>query len=207
MPGRKSDEEARKTRRRILDHAADMASVQGLDGISLGDLAAELEMSKAGVVGQFGSKEQLQLETLDHAVKLFTRLVWAPTRHRPHGLPRLLAICESWVQYLANPPLRGGCFLSAAAFEWDDRPGPVGDALRVALRNWTEILEAEITGAVEAGDLPADADPRELAYTLDALAAAATPARQLYGSTTAVDLCRRAMRSALDVTSDHSSVS
>lgn len=201
VAGRNSDEAARATRRRILLHVANVASEEGLDGLSIGRLATDLSLSKAGVVGPFGSKEDLQLATLDLAVQIFIDSVWTPAKASPPGLLRLEAVCDSWSAYLADPPLRGGCFVSAVAFEWDSRTGRVHDAVRQAARAWTDILEAEVRTAISAGELPADTDPEQVAFTLEALAAAATPARQLHGNDDAAKLCRRAMRSTLNLAS------
>src|SRR5690242_12542535 len=103
MPGRRSAAEARDTRAAILAAAADIASVEGLEGLTIGRLANELEMSKAGVIGHFGSKEELQLATLEYAAAIFRERVWVPAEHLPEGLPRLLATIEAWVRYAAEP--------------------------------------------------------------------------------------------------------
>lgn len=96
MAGRRSDSDARETRRLVLRRAADIASVEGLGGVTIGRLATDLGMSKAGVIGQFGSKEALQLATIDLAAGMFREAVWAPVEEEAPGLPRLLAICRSW---------------------------------------------------------------------------------------------------------------
>lgn len=158
-------------------------------------------MSKAGVVGPFGSKEDLQLATLDFAVQMFVDCVWTPATAAPSGIRRLEAICDSWTTYIANPPGRGGCLLAAAAFEWDSRDGPVHDAVRAAAQAWSATLEGEVRVAIDAGDLPPDADPEQIVFTLEALAAAATPAGQLRRDGSAAELCRRAMRSTLGLSS------
>jgi AcrR family transcriptional regulator len=173
------------TRRKILSVAADMASVEGLEGLTVGRLAAALDMSKAGVIGHFGSKLELQLATLDHAAEVFRNEVWSPAAPLSAGLPRLVAICGSWMEYAGRPAFPGGCFLAAASFEFDSRPGPVRDALITYLRRWHHTLVREITVAVAAGDLPARTDAEQLAVTLEAIAARVTPTRELYGDTQA----------------------
>jgi AcrR family transcriptional regulator len=95
MVGRRSAEVARSTRERILRQAADIASVEGLGGLSIGRLATDLEMSKSGVIGHFGSMEELQLATIDLGSQIFQTLVWDPTLAEPRGRPRLLAICDT----------------------------------------------------------------------------------------------------------------
>ncbi len=154
MAGRRSLVEASNTRHKILSRAADMASVEGLEGLTLGRLAAALGMSKAGVIGQFGNKLELQLATLDFAAEVFRSEVWRPAEHAPAGLPRLLAICGSWMDYAGRPAFPGGCFIAAASFEFDSRPGPVHDALAAYMRRWHAQLVEDAEIAVKAGDLP-----------------------------------------------------
>jgi AcrR family transcriptional regulator len=199
MAGRRSDAEARDTRAAILRRAADIASVEGLEGITIGRLAGELGMSKAGVIGHFGSKEALQLATLELAAEIFRQRVWAPVEHQPAGLPRLLAICESWTRYAKRPPFTGGCFIAAASFEFDGRSGRVHDALAKVVKRWRKTLTAEVETAVRAGELPAETDPEQVAFSLEALAAGANPARQLQGNRHAADWSLRAMHAVLGV--------
>jgi AcrR family transcriptional regulator len=181
MAGRKSVVEALDTRARILSLAADMASVEGLEGITVGKLAAALGMSKAGVIGHFGTKLELQLATLNHAAEVFRTEVWTPAEPMQEGMPRLAAICGYWMDYAGRPAFPGGCFLAAASFEFDSRPGPVRDALTTHLRRWHHRLVREISVAVAAGDLPARTNADQLAVALEAIAARVTPTRELYG--------------------------
>jgi AcrR family transcriptional regulator len=169
MP-RNSFAQARKTRSAIVDRAVDVASLEGLEGLTFGRLAKDVEMSKAGLVGHFGTKEELQLAALDEAIDRFRAAVPGRAENAPHGLPRLLAICDAWTQYPQNT-FQGGCFLTAASYEFDDRPGPVRDRVVDALAQWSEFLTREAATAIEAGDLPSDADPEQIAYELAALAA------------------------------------
>jgi AcrR family transcriptional regulator len=197
MPGRRSALDALETRGAILRRAADIASVEGLEGLTIGRLAAELEMSKSGVIGQFGSKEELQLATLEHAADVFRERVWDPVKHVEPGLPRLLAICESWTSYADEPSFSGGCFIAAALFEWDGRNGAVHDALAEVTGRWRRQLVSDISLAVSAGDLPADTDPDQVAFSLEALASGMNPARQLHGDTRAAAWSLQAMRAVL----------
>ena len=135
-------------------------------------------MSKAGAIGHFGNKLELQLATLDFAADVFRREVWQPAAHVSAGMPRLLAICDSWMNYAGRPAFPGGCFIAAVSFEFDSRPGPVHDALAVHMRRWHTQLVADATTAVEAGDLPASTDVEQIAFGLEALAARVTPTRQ-----------------------------
>jgi AcrR family transcriptional regulator len=199
MP-RRSAAEAAGTRDAIIRRAADIGSVEGLEGITIGRLAADLEMSKAGVIGHFGSKEELQLATLELAAELFIEQVWKPVEHLRPGLERLLGICESWTRYADEPILSGGCFIAAVSFEFDGREGRVHDQLKVVVGRWRKTLVREISAAIADGDLPADLDPEQAAFSLEALTAGMNPARQLYGDTSAAEWSRRAMHAVLGVT-------
>jgi AcrR family transcriptional regulator len=199
VAGRRSDAEARDTRAAILRRAADIGSVEGLEGITIGRLAGELGMSKAGVIGHFGSKEELQLATLELAAEIFRERVWVPVENEPAGLPRLLAICQSWTRYARKPPFTGGCFIAAASFEFDGRSGRVHDELAKFVKRWRRTLTAEIETAVRAGELPSETDPEQVAFSLEALAAGANPARQLQGNRSAPEWSLRAMHAVLGV--------
>jgi len=200
MAGRRSALEARDTRATIVRRAADIGSVEGLEGITIGRLAADLEMSKAGVIGHFGSKEELQLATLALAGELFVEQVWEPAEHLRPGLERLLGICDAWVRYADRPILSGGCFIAAVSFEFDGREGRVHDQLKEVVGRWRKTLVREISVATADGDLPADLDPEQAAFSLEALAAGMNPARQLYGDTSAAAWSLRAMHAVLGVT-------
>lgn len=167
--------------------------------MTIGRLATDLGMSKAGVIGHFGSKEELQLAALDVAAGIFRERVWDPVEDLEPGLPRLLGILEAWTAYGEQPSFPGGCFIAAASFEWDGREGRVHDALASFTRRWRRVLEAEIQQAVENGDLPADTDPEQAAFSLEALASGTNPARQLHGDTRAGEWCLRAMHAVLGV--------
>ena len=198
MP-RRSALEAAGTRDAIIRRAADIGSVEGLERITIGRLAADLEMSKAGVIGHFGSKEELQLATLELAAELFAEQVWKPVEDLRPGLERLLGICESWTRYADEPILSGGCFIAAVSFEFDGREGRVHDQLKQVVGRWRKTLVREISVAIADGDLPADLDPEQAAFSLEALAAGMNPARQLYGDTSAAEWSRRAMHAVLGV--------
>ena len=197
MPGRSSVHEALETRSAILRTAADIASVEGLDGVSIGRLAAELRMSKSGVIGHFGSKEELQLATLALATRIFRERVWEPAEHLTPGLPRLLGICEAWTRYTDNPGYPGGCFIAQVSYEYDSREGRVHDELARTMGLWRSTLMAEIDIAVETGDLPADTDAAQVAFSLNALASGMNPARHLHGDTDTASWTLRAMRAVL----------
>jgi len=183
MSPRRSVADAQQTREAIVDHAIDVASLEGLEGLTIGRLAADMRMSKAGVVGGFGNKEGLQLAALEGAIAVWRREVWDRVADVEPGLPRLRAICEAWVAYLDGSVFPGGCFLTAASFEFDGREGPVRDVIESAMELWLSVLAREARTAVEAGDLPAGTDPEQVAFELNALAVGANQSRQLHGAT------------------------
>lgn len=170
----------------ILSRAVDFASVEGLEGLTIGRLAGDLEMSKSGLFGHFGSKEELQLATVDAACAIFGREVIEPAAQAAPGRERLGALCDGFVGYLEREVFPGGCFLAAAAAEFDGRPGPVRDKVRGAMIGWLAELErhAEIAGAD---------DPAQLAFELNALGQGANHAYQLYGDREAFTRARSAV--------------
>src|SRR5579859_2820991 len=141
------------SRAETLDAAVRLASVVGLEGLTIGRLAGELEMSKSGLIGRFGSKQQLQLAALDEAAETFRRLVYERAAERPAGLETLRAICDAWIDYLGDPPFAGGCFLTTASVEFDARTGPVNEAVKSVMRKWVRVLEREALTAIENAEL------------------------------------------------------
>jgi AcrR family transcriptional regulator len=192
MP-RRSAAAVADTRTEVLDVAVRRASIDGLEGLTIGTLAGEVAMSKSGLHGLFGSKEDLQVATFDRAVEDFMREVWRPIARREAGLPRLLALIDRWIAYHRRRVLPGGCFVTTATIEFDARPGPLRDAVATARRRMHSALEADLRAAVEAGDLPPDTDPADVAFALYALASAASQAIQL-GEPGASARARRCMR-------------
>jgi AcrR family transcriptional regulator len=196
MP-RRPEAAVAETRAAVTRAAVDRASVEGLEGLTIGGLAGEVEMRKSSVFSLFGSKRDLQLATLDAAVDQFREEVWGPAADQPPGLPRLLALCDSWLAYHQREVMPGGCFLTTASIEYDARPGPLRDAVARTMRRWLGVLEREATTAIEAGDLPADTDPADVAFALNALAAAASYGFQLWRDPELFARARRSMRRAL----------
>ncbi len=203
MAGRTPAHVATQTRRSILLASADLASVEGLDSVTIGRLAERLDMSKSGVIGHFRSKEHLQLDTVRLVIEEFRARVWEPVKRREPGLPRLLAACRAWAEYGATPAYAGGCLLTQASFDYDGRSGPVHDLLAESRGQWRARLRADLETAIDAGDLPAEAlDLDVVVYGLEALAAGITPARLLSGQDRAGELALKAMWSLLRVDGD-----
>ncbi|WP_181772061.1 TetR/AcrR family transcriptional regulator [Amycolatopsis pittospori] len=198
MSPRRSAAEAQATKGRILDRAAEIASEEGLDGITIGRLAEELEMSKSGVHKHFGTKETLQISTLDKAFVDFWHRVVEPALNEPPGLRRLRAVCANSVNYLENPLLPGGCLMTAALTEYDGRPGRVRDAVAEVWSRWRERLREDLTAAVESGELPAGFDVDQALFEIVAAGLALNAALQLQHDRAAADRARRAIERALD---------
>ncbi|MGI5286055.1 TetR/AcrR family transcriptional regulator [Nonomuraea polychroma] len=197
MSPRKSAAEALGTRSAILDRSVAVASVEGLEGLTIGRLAAELGMSKSGVLGHFGSKEALQLAVLDRAADVFRAEVWEPARPADPGVPRLRALCEAWISYLERGVFPGGCFFVAAAHEFDGREGRVRDAVEAQFDAWRGRLCKEARRAAAAGDLPAGTDAGQLAFELLGLIMAMNHTLQLHRDPDAAARARRAVNARL----------
>jgi AcrR family transcriptional regulator len=177
------------TRSTILDRAAKLASVEGLEGLTIGRLAGELKLSKSGLFRHFGSKGDLQLATIEWALEIFRREVVEPAAEQPPGLARLRALIEGYISYLEREVFPGGCFIDAAAAEFDGRPGPVRDAIADASLQWTSELERQAKLARKQGELSAQTNVAQLVFELSALAREANASFQLHGD-------RRAFRRA-----------
>lgn len=152
--GRREGGKGADTRATILARALDLASVDGLEGLTIGRLASELEMSKSGVFAHFGSKQELQLAVVGAAAERFRVAVIEPAMGAPDGVPRLRAILDAYLAHLADDDYYpGGCFWAATSAEYDDRPGPVRDAIAGALEAWLGELErqARIAGCADPG--------------------------------------------------------
>lgn len=180
MP-RHTAEQARQTRAAIVECAVSRAAVTGLEGLTIGGLADELGLSKAGVVGPFGSREGLQLAAFERAMDVFREQVWDPVAELPAGRERLLAVCERWISRVEEPIFEGGCFLTTAATEWDARSGAVRDAVARSQRQWLRALRADVEVAVRAGELPADTDPDQFVFELNGVAMSLNQATVLVG--------------------------
>lgn len=156
------------SRREVLRVAADLASVEGLDGLSIGRLAELSGRSKSSIATLFGSKEALQLAAIDTASALFRAHVVDPSRELPHGAARLLTLLTGALDYSRARVFSGGCFFAAAAADLDSKSGPVADAVRRWNLTWHDYVGRQVRAAVEAGDLaPAtDDEVAQLAFEL-----------------------------------------
>jgi AcrR family transcriptional regulator len=198
MP-RRSTAAVAETRAAVTEAAVDRASVEGLEGLTIGGLAAEVAMRKSSVFSLFGSKQELQLATLEAAIEQFTDEVWGPVANERPGMARLLALCNSWLAYHERQVMPGGCFLTTATIEFDARPGPLRDAVASCMKRWLGVLEREVALAIDAGELPAGTEPADIAFQLNALASAASYGFQLSRDPEVFTRARRSMRRALGV--------
>jgi AcrR family transcriptional regulator len=157
-----------RSRQAILRAAADLATVDGLEGISIGNLAAHIGMSKSGLYAHFGSKEELQLATVKTAREIFDAEVVQPTEAIADPLERLRGLCDRFLSYVDRRVFPGGCFFASTAAEFDARPGPLRDEVAAVEQEWTERLRQSIAEAQAAGSLDASEDPSQLAFELHA---------------------------------------
>jgi AcrR family transcriptional regulator len=187
-----------RTRQGILDAAAKLATEEGLEPLSIGRLAEETGMSKSGLFAHFGSKEELQLATVDHAASLFIGEVIEPARAAPRGLARVWALCDHMLDYAERQVFPGGCFFAATSFEFNNRPGPVRDRIQEMIGSWLSYLEHAVDQAQEAGELNSEVSAREIAFQLDAFAQAANAQYQLFRNENVFAEARRAVRERLE---------
>ncbi|GAB4587759.1 TetR/AcrR family transcriptional regulator [Nocardia sp. IFM 10818] len=193
MSPRSSFADAARTRERIVRTAVDEASRIGLEGLTIGSLADRLGMSKAGVVGPFGSREQLQAAALEQAGQIFRAAVIAPLAEFPPGTDRVTRLIDGWIEYLAECPFPGGCFVTAASTELDGRPGALRDRLAAVAVEWRAFLAAEVAAA--QAELPGPhRPPREIATVLIGTAMSVNEEIQLLNDPSAAERGRAAMR-------------
>ncbi len=187
----------RQTRAQILRAAMDIASVKGLSGLSIGELAGRLGMSKSGLFRHFGAKEQLQLATVEAAVSVFEAEVVAPAMAAPPGVDRVRALMHAWVGYLERDVFPGGCFFAAAAADVDSQPGPVRDRIAATGRAGIAAITADVETAQRRGEIRADIEARQLAFELHAYAMEANWALLLLDDDGAGERARTAIDAAL----------
>ncbi len=193
--GRKAQGE--RTRKAILERAVHIASAEGLEGLTIGRLALELSMSKSGLFAHFGSKEDLQVATVEAARAIFINEVIRPAFESAQGLVRLWKLCDIWLAYVQSGVFRGGCFFAAAAAEFDGRPGPVRDRIAEIMKEWLTTLRSTIIEAQNAGQLAKEIDATQLAFEFNSLELGANWAFQLYGDIRAFTRAREAIRERL----------
>lgn len=170
------------SRSAVMRLAVDIASVEGLEGLSIGTLATGAKLSKSGVVALFGSKEQLQLAAIEAAREIFIKAIIAPALAVKGGRARLDALLEGWIQYSENRIFAGGCFFAAAMAEVGSRPGVLRDAVADHMEAWADTLHRVITRAVDHGELEPVAEIDQLVFEIRALLDGANTDSLLTGS-------------------------
>jgi AcrR family transcriptional regulator len=200
MPAeRKTRADGERTREAILRQAVSLATLDGLEGLSIGNLARALEMSKSGIYAHFGSKEDLQLATVDEAGRIFQAAVVEPALAAEPGLPRLIALCDAFFDYLSERTFPGGCFFAGAVLEMGSRPGAVKDEVAAFQDRFTGLIHACIVTAVEQHALPADEDPDALTFELNGIILAANANVVLHDDNAALQMARTIVRRRLGV--------
>jgi AcrR family transcriptional regulator len=187
-----------RTRAAILERAVDLASVEGLEGLTIGRLADDLHMSKSGLFAHFGSKEELQLATVQVARERFLDEVFRPALQTERGYPRLVEICRSWLDYVLRDVFPGGCFFAAASFEFDSRSGPVRDAIARMMEDWMAAIEKAVELAQLEGHLDPDIEPKQLSFEINALFFGANFAHNMWHDKKAIERARIAIEHRLE---------
>jgi AcrR family transcriptional regulator len=186
-----------RTRGAILRAAASLATVEGLEGLSIGHLAAAIGMSKSGLYAHFGSKQELQLATVAEAERIFDEEVVQPALAARPGLAQLAAVCEAYLDYVQRRVFPGGCFFAATALEMGTRPGPVKERVAAIYSGYTALLRTFAAIAAEQHELPAREDPDRIAFELHAILLAADTKFVLHDDPAVLDLARKVVRQRL----------
>jgi AcrR family transcriptional regulator len=184
--------------REVITHeAALLAAVDGLDGLSIGRLAAALGLSKSEVSAHFGSKQDLQLAIVREAAGVFTEEVVRPALAAPPGLAQLSAVCEAFFAHLERRTFPGGCFMAAAALELGARPGPVGDLIAAFQAQFGALIRGSAAAAVDRRELPPGEDPDRLAFELNGIMLATDTNYALHDDPDVLDLARQIVHQRL----------
>ena len=186
-----------RTRATILRKAASLATVDGLEGLSIGNLAASIGMSKSGLYAHFGSKLELQLATVDEAGRNFTEEVVQPALAAPAGRAQLVTVCEAFFEHLRRRTFPGGCFFAGAVLEMGTRPGPVKEAVASFQAGFVDLIRGFAATAIAQNELPADEDPARLAFELNGIILATDANFVLRDDPAVLDLARRVVRHRL----------
>ncbi len=195
-PRRRSDGE--RTHAAILKTSTRLASVEGIEGLTIGRLAEELGVSKSGVYAHFGSKEQLQLETIQAAWEIFAEEVMRPALEAPEGLRRLEALSEAYLSYIERLVFPGGCFFASLLAEMDARPGPIHEGLIAGERRFVAAVSEMARAAQRRGEIAGDVDVGQLAFELQAAIELANYHFVLFGDPQELERARRAIQGLLE---------
>ena len=200
---RKQRQDGVRTRKAIVREAVSLATVEGIEGLSIGDLAKALGISKSGLYAHFGSKQDLQLATIDEAERIFNLEVIDPSMAVPEdGLPRLVAICDLFFEHLRRHTFPGGCFFASAVLEMGTRPGPVKERVVAFQQRFSGLILQYARQAQELGQLPANEDIMLLGFELNGIILAANANFVMTDDPATLDIARRAVRRRLGVDID-----
>jgi AcrR family transcriptional regulator len=194
---RRQRSDGQRSREAILKGASELATIEGLEGLSIGRLADHIGMSKSGLYAHFGSKEELQLATIDAAQEIFDREVVGPALEQPQGLAQVLAFSEGYLSYLERHVFPGGCFFASVAAEVDSRDGRVTDRLRDLMGGGMQWLAGLLREAQARGEVDPAADADQLAFEIDALLHGANAGFTLYRSDEPLERARQGVRERL----------
>jgi AcrR family transcriptional regulator len=201
MPGqRKPRADGERTRDAIVREAVSLATVYGLEGLSIGDLAGALDMSKSGVYAHFGSKQELQLATVDEAGRIFRAEVVEPALAATPGVGQLVALCDAFFHHLTRRTFPGGCFFAGATLEMGTRPGPVKEQIAAFQGGLTALIRQFIVTALERHELPADEDPDALTFELNGIILAANSNFVLHDDPATLEMAGNVVRRRLGTT-------
>src|SRR5262245_32723911 len=193
---RRSDGE--RSHHEILRAAADLASVEGLDGLSIASLAEHVGLSKSGLFAHFRSKEELQLETIEFAAVIFRDEVIAPALSQPEGLVRLRALANGFLDHVRRRTFPGGCFFASVGAEVDAHPGKLRDRIAAVHRDWFGLFEQNVAHAQSRGDVDRGADAAQVAFEVLAMLGGAHDMFLLQGTPAVFDRARRGMDAVLE---------
>ena len=183
-----------------MREAVSLATLDGLEGLSIGNLASALDMSKSGIYAHFGSKQDLQLATVDEAERIFQADVIEPALAAASGLAQLVALCDAFFDYLLKRTFPGGCFFAGAALEMGTRPGPVKQQIAAFQGRLTALIRQFIVTALEQRELSADEDPDALTFELNGIILAANTNFVLREEPATLDMARNVVRRRLGIT-------
>jgi len=194
---RKPRSDGQRSRQTILDAAAKLATVEGLEGLSIGRLAEHIGMSKSGLYAHFGSKEELQLAAIETAGAIFGQEVVAPADRVSDPLEKLEVLCEEFLSHIERKVFPGGCFFASASAEFDTHPGPVRERITEFQRGWADMLVGLVREAQATGQLRAEEDPEQLVFELNGYLLMGNMAFLLYNNAGAIERARGAVATRL----------
>ncbi len=198
QPARRPRAPGERARGRVLERAAALATVEGLEGLSIGRLASATGMPKSSLYALFGSKEELQLATIDAGRESFVEEVVTPSLSAAPGRARLLALCDGYLSYVERRVFPGGCFFVATSAELGARTGPVHDRVALYQQRWRELLRRVAREAHAEGELPPDSDPDQLAFEVGAILTGTNIIAVLHSDDSVIERARQAIHRRLD---------